>query len=101
MRVFFGVISTGPALSLLVTRFSATNSVVFAQYTLSLFDLPITDFSQTVLAVGVATFSVGGSHSKQYSACLSHLILVVTISTKWSLRAVNALSLFKILSLVL
>ena len=32
---------------------------------------------------------------------LSHLILVVAVSTKWALRAVNALSLFKVLSLAL
>ena len=89
------------AITLFGTRFSATNSVVFAQYTLSFFDLPITDFSQTVLAVGVATFSVAGSDSRQSPTCFSHLILVVAISTKWSLRAVNALSLFKVLSLVL
>jgi amino acid transporter len=64
--------------------FSATNSVVFAQYTLSLFDLPITNYSQTVVSLGVATFSVG----------------VVAVSTKWSLRAVNVLGIFKVLSLV-
>ena len=52
------------ALSRLVIRFSASNSIVFAQYTLSFFDLPITDFSQTVLAVGVATFSVAGTSHK-------------------------------------
>ncbi len=48
----------------LLNRFSATNSIVFAQYTLPLFNLPITDFHQTMLAVGVSTFSVAGS-SKQ------------------------------------
>ena len=52
------------ALSWPVIRYSATNSIVFAQYTLSFFDLPITDLSQTVLAVGVATFSVAGRSFK-------------------------------------
>jgi amino acid transporter len=72
------------AISSVLLSFSASNSIVFAQYTLSFFDLPITDLSQTVLAVGVATFSAA----------------VVATSTKWALRAVNALSLFKVLSLV-
>ncbi|KAI0303719.1 amino acid/polyamine transporter I [Multifurca ochricompacta] len=72
------------AFTAVLLSFSATNAVVFAQYTLSLFNLPITDFSQTVVALGVATFSVG----------------VVATSTKLSLRAVNALSIFKVLSLV-
>ena len=44
-------------------RYSAGNSIVFAQYTLSFFNLPITDYNQTVLAVGVATFSVAGRSS--------------------------------------
>lgn len=52
------------ALNWPVIRYSATNSIVFAQYTLSFFDLPITDLSQTVLAVGVATFSVAGRSFK-------------------------------------
>ncbi|KAH9987318.1 amino acid permease-domain-containing protein [Russula compacta] len=82
-RPRFFVPTTFAIISVLLS-FSATNSVVLAQYTLSLFDLPITEFSQTTLAIGVATFSVG----------------VVATSTKWSLRAVNALSLFKVLSLV-
>jgi hypothetical protein len=46
--------------------FSATNSVVFAQYTLSLFDLPITDYTQTVVSLGVATFSIGGQRPTPY-----------------------------------
>ncbi|KAH9043460.1 amino acid transporter [Lactarius hengduanensis] len=72
------------AMIAVLLSFSATNSVVFAQYTLTLFDLPVTDYSQTVVALGVATFSVG----------------VVAASTKWSLRAVNVLGIFKVLSLV-
>jgi len=72
------------AIITVLLSFSATNSVIFAQYTLSFFNLPITGFNQTALAVGVVTFSLG----------------VVAISTKWSLRVVNALSIFKVLSLV-
>ncbi|KAH8994984.1 amino acid/polyamine transporter I [Lactarius akahatsu] len=72
------------AMIAVLLSFSATNSVVFAQYTLTLFDLPVTDYSQTVVALGVATFSVG----------------VVAASTKWSLRAVNVLGIFKVFSLV-
>jgi hypothetical protein len=98
VRVFSVVIT---ALSLLVISFSASNAIVFAQYTLSFFNLPITDLSQTVFAVGVTTFSVAGRSPKQTSARHAHLISVVAISTKWALRAVNALSLFKVLSLVL
>ncbi|KAH9068445.1 amino acid transporter [Lactarius deliciosus] len=70
--------------AMIAVLLSATNSVVFAQYTLTLFDLPVTDYNQTVVALGVATFSVG----------------VVAASTKWSLRAVNVLGFFKVLSLV-
>ncbi|KAH9063884.1 amino acid transporter [Lactarius vividus] len=72
------------AFAMIAVLLSATNSVVFAQYTLTLFGLPVTDYSQTVVALGVATFSVG----------------VVAASTKWSLRAVNVLGIFKVLSLV-
>ncbi|KAI9461594.1 amino acid permease-domain-containing protein [Lactarius psammicola] len=78
------LVPTAFAMIAVLLSFSATNAVVFAQYTLSLFDLPITDYSQTVVALGVATFSVG----------------VVAASTKWSLRAVNVLGIFKVLSLV-
>ncbi|KAH9003017.1 amino acid transporter [Lactarius hatsudake] len=78
------LVPTTFAMIAVLLSFSATNSVVFAQYTLTLFDLPVTDYSQTVVALGVATFSVG----------------VVAASTKWSLRAVNVLGIFKVLSLV-
>ncbi|KAH8994978.1 amino acid permease-domain-containing protein [Lactarius akahatsu] len=72
------------AMIAVLLSFSATNSVVFVQYTLTLFDLSVTDYSQTVVALGVATFSVG----------------VVAAFTKWPLRAVNVLGIFKVLSLV-
>jgi hypothetical protein len=71
------------------TSYSATNSVVFAQYVLSFFDLPITGFSQTVLALSVATVSVGGNGSDilllasltSVTSCC-HLHQVVTESCK-------------------
>lgn len=62
------------ASSLLVISFSAGNSIVFAQYTLTFFNLPITDLSQTVLAIGVVTFSVAGRSPKQPPIHLSYLI---------------------------
>ncbi|KAF8273274.1 amino acid/polyamine transporter I [Lactarius quietus] len=77
------LVPTTFALIAVLLSFSATNSVVFAQYTLSLFDLPVTDYNQTVVSLGVATFSIG----------------VVAASTKWSLKAVNVLGIFKVLSL--
>ncbi|TFY78697.1 hypothetical protein EWM64_g5317 [Hericium alpestre] len=63
---------------------SATNSIVFAQYVLHIFDVPLTEFRQTMLALSAVAFCVG----------------VVGISTKWSLRAVNFLTSFKVLSLI-
>lgn len=71
------------AVTSVLTSFSATNSVVFAQYVLSLFDIPVTGFRQTTIAIAMVTFSVG----------------VVGLSSKWSLRAVNLLTAFKVASL--
>ncbi|KAG6908688.1 hypothetical protein DXG01_003702 [Tephrocybe rancida] len=63
--------------------FSASNAVVFAQYTLTAFEIPVTDFSQTVTALTVVLVTVG----------------VVGVSTKWSLRIINILTIVKVLSL--
>ncbi|KAI0049804.1 amino acid transporter [Auriscalpium vulgare] len=71
------------AVTAVLLSFSATNSVVFAQYFLAIFDIPVTEFRQTSLALAVATFCVGA----------------VGVSTKWSLKAVNFLTAFKVLSL--
>lgn len=49
------------AVTSVLTSFSATNSVVFAQYVLSLFDIPVTGFRQTTIAIAMVTFSVGGT----------------------------------------
>ncbi|TFY70469.1 hypothetical protein EVG20_g2536 [Dentipellis fragilis] len=78
------LVPTAFAVTSVLLSFSATNSVVFAQYVLSIFDEPVTEFNQTALALAVATFCVG----------------LVGFSTKWSLRVVNFLTAFKVLSLV-
>ncbi|KAL5486068.1 hypothetical protein ACEPAI_7112 [Sanghuangporus weigelae] len=72
------------AVTTVLLSFSATNSIVFAQYFMSLFNIQPTAFRQTSIALVVATFAVA----------------VVAISTKWSLRAVNAMSGIKVLSQV-
>ncbi|KAJ3512671.1 hypothetical protein NLJ89_g3390 [Agrocybe chaxingu] len=78
------LVSTAFAVTTVLTSFSASNAIVFAQYSLSAFDVPITDKSQTLVAIGTVVLTVGS----------------VAISTKWALRAVNVLSVFKIVSLV-
>ncbi|KLO17392.1 amino acid transporter [Schizopora paradoxa] len=70
------------AVTTVLLSFSATNSIVFAQYFMTLFDIQITSFRQSYIALSVAGFSVA----------------VVAVSTKWSLRAVNAITLVKVLS---
>lgn len=45
----------------MTSRFSATNSIVFAQYLLTIFDITITARKQTALALAVATFAVAGN----------------------------------------
>ncbi|KAG2145340.1 amino acid/polyamine transporter I [Suillus bovinus] len=72
------------AVTSVLLSFSATNSIVFAQYALTAFDVPITSERQTIVAVTVCAVSMA----------------FVALSTKWSLRAVNFLSGLKVLSLV-
>lgn len=43
------------------SRFSATNSIVFAQYFMTIFDIIVTARKQTALALAVATFAVAGN----------------------------------------
>ncbi|KAF9533817.1 amino acid transporter [Crepidotus variabilis] len=78
------LVSTAFAVTAVMTSLSATNAIVFAGYFLSACGIPITATSQTVTAVGTIIVTS----------------LVVALSTKWSLRAVNVFSVFKILSLV-
>ncbi|TFY64544.1 hypothetical protein EVG20_g5906 [Dentipellis fragilis] len=77
------LVPTAFAVTSVLLSFSATNSIVFAQYMLHILDIPVTEFRQTMLALAAVAFCVG----------------VVGISTKWSLRAVNFLTTFKVLSL--
>ncbi|THH01778.1 hypothetical protein EW145_g6853 [Phellinidium pouzarii] len=70
------------AVTTVLLSFSATNSIVFAQYFMTLFDITATSAKQTILALSVATFAVA----------------VVALSTKWSLRVVNAITAIKVLS---
>ncbi|KAG1821041.1 amino acid/polyamine transporter I [Suillus subaureus] len=72
------------AVTSVLLSFSATNSIVFAQYALTIFDVPITPARQTIIALAVCAVGVG----------------FVALSTKWSLRAVNFLTGLKVLSLV-
>jgi hypothetical protein len=83
--------------------FSATNSIVFAQYALTTFDIPITSSRQTIIAVAVCAVGVACElpmfPALRYNA--ERDPAVVALSTKWSLRAVNLLTGLKVLSLVL
>jgi len=63
----------------------AANTIVFAQYFMSLFAITITPFRQSYIALTVAGFSLA----------------LVAVSTKWSLRVVNAMTLVKVLSNIL
>ncbi|KAF6757233.1 amino acid transporter [Ephemerocybe angulata] len=76
-------VSTSFAVIAILTSFSASNAIVFAQYFLTALQIPITDVSQTVTALAVVFVTVGS----------------VGVSTKGSLRAVNILTFFKVVSL--
>ncbi|TFK27132.1 amino acid transporter [Coprinopsis marcescibilis] len=76
-------VSTIFAVIAVLTSFSASNAIVFAQYFLAAFDVQITAWNQTITALAVVLVTVGS----------------VGISTKGSLRAVNILTTFKMLSL--
>ncbi|KAF5327890.1 hypothetical protein D9619_004853 [Psilocybe cf. subviscida] len=78
------LVSTTFAITVILTTFSASNAIIFAQYFLSALNIPITSYSQNLTAVGVLIITVGS----------------VALSTKWSLRAVNVLTVFKVISLV-
>ncbi|KAF8656226.1 hypothetical protein AX16_002662 [Volvariella volvacea WC 439] len=72
------------AINAVLLSFSASNAIVFAQYTLTVLSIPVTPSSQTTLALIVAVVDV----------------IIISTSTKWSLRIVNALSIIKTFSLV-
>ncbi|KAG6809798.1 hypothetical protein H0H92_014701 [Tricholoma furcatifolium] len=77
------LVSSTFAVTAVLMSFSASNAVVFAQYTLTALEIPLTDFNQTLTALLVVLVTVG----------------VVAVSTKWSLRLVNFLTIVKIMSL--
>ncbi|KZP23797.1 amino acid transporter [Athelia psychrophila] len=70
------------AITAVLLSFSATNSIIFAQYFLTILDIPVTSHRQTVTALAVCTVAIA----------------VVGLSTKWSLRAVNILTALKLAS---
>ncbi|EJD39118.1 amino acid transporter [Auricularia subglabra TFB-10046 SS5] len=72
------------AITAILLSFSATASIVFAQYTLNALDIERTPFRQNALAVTIVCLS----------ACS------VILSTKFSLKAVNAITFVKVLTLV-
>ncbi|KZO90750.1 amino acid transporter [Calocera viscosa TUFC12733] len=71
------------AITSTLLAYHAVASIVFAQYWLTIFGLPITPNSQTVVAITVTTITSA----------------IAILSTKWSLRIVNVFSVFKVLSL--
>ncbi|KAG0695186.1 amino acid permease-domain-containing protein [Suillus ampliporus] len=90
------------AVTSVLLSFSATSSIVFAQYALTIFDVPITPARQTAIAIAVCTVGVACELpvfvALRYNMEPDHA--VVGLSTKWSLRAVNFLTGLKVLSLV-
>lgn len=72
------------AVTAILLSFSATASIVFAQYTLNAFDIERTPFRQNALAIGIVCLS----------ACC------VILSTKFSLKAMNAITFVKVLTLI-
>ncbi|KAI5122270.1 hypothetical protein M0805_002351 [Coniferiporia weirii] len=73
------------AVTTVLLSFSATNSIVFAQYFMAFFDIQATSFKQTALALMMVTFALS----------------VVAFSTKWSLRVVNVITAVKVISQIM
>lgn len=76
-------VSTLFAVTAILMSFSAGSATIFAQYSLTAFDVPVNAFNQKLLALAVVFVAVGG----------------VGLSTRWSLRIVNLLTFLKIISL--
>lgn len=81
-------------------RFSATNSIVFAQYFMAFFGIHPTSTRQTILALAMVTFALSGSFPCSDRILQMELIvyIVPAFSTKWSLRVVNTITTVKVLS---
>lgn len=77
------LVSSSFAVTTILMSFSASNAIVFAQYALTALEIPVTDYNQTIIGLAVVFMTVG----------------CVALSTKWSLRIVNILTVIKILSL--
>ncbi|KZT56238.1 amino acid transporter [Calocera cornea HHB12733] len=72
------------AITSTLLAYNGVTAIVFAQYWLLLFDMPITAANQTMVAIVVTTITSA----------------IALLSTKWSLRIVNVFSVFKVISLV-
>lgn len=77
-------VSTVFAITTILTSFTVTNAVVFAQYILNGLDKPVTPLAQTQVAIGVLLIA----------------ILTVALSTRLSITIVKLLSSMKVLSLM-
>ncbi|KZV89003.1 amino acid transporter [Exidia glandulosa HHB12029] len=77
------LVSTAFAVNALLLSSSATNCIVFAQYTIFAFEWEWTPRLQNLIAVSLAVSAVA----------------VVGASTKWALRAVNAITIVKLIAL--
>ncbi|KZP17590.1 amino acid transporter [Athelia psychrophila] len=69
-------------LSTVLLSFTATNSIIFAQYFLVICGWEVTSPHQTAVAIGVNTV----------------VAIAIAVSTKWSLRTVNLLTSMKVMS---
>ncbi|KAF8349130.1 amino acid transporter [Amanita rubescens] len=77
------LVPTTFAICAVLMSFTASNAIVFAQYFLTAFEVPITPERQTTTAL----------------ICLFITISLVALSTKWSLRAINFFTILKTVSL--
>ncbi|KDQ19274.1 hypothetical protein BOTBODRAFT_434059 [Botryobasidium botryosum FD-172 SS1] len=67
------------AVAVILTSFSATNSIVFAEYFIDALEIQHTAFRQTALAILIASLAMG----------------ICCLSTKWSLRIINVVAFIK------
>lgn len=81
---------------------SATNCIVFAQYMIFALEWEWTPFRQSMIAVSLAVAAVAGADSV-HPCCprASERSKVVGASTKWALRAVNVITVIKLIALAL
>ena len=103
--VLGSLLSQTTAYNLILCSSNAANAVVFAQYFLIIWDIEVTPYRQTVIAVLVTAVALTGAHllCVWNTMCWTDnlLVIAVAISTKWSLRIINTLSSLKVLSALL